>query len=743
MDESLNSLKIKALGAGQEVGRSCVLIQFRGRSILFDCGIHPGKNGRDSLPLLDDIRDVKLDCVLITHFHSDHCAALPYLITRTTLGRSQPKIFMTQPTRTLYEYVTKDFIRKAMRGNFGAAAAARSGIDLSSTEAFGNESGSIGSQLYEEADIDRTNALIEVIGFDETKEYRGIRITCLNAGHVLGACMFLVEIDEKRVLYTGDFSCQEDHHLMGAKVPAVPSVDVLIVESTYGINNHDPREKREKDFLTAVRSCIDRGGKCLIPMFALGRAQELMLILEEHWAQHPELADVPLWFCSSMAGKYLDVYQRSIGFMNDRVKGATANPFEFPHFSKRIFDLAATTKPCVVIAGPGMLQNGMSRRIFEHWCEDERNTVLIAGYCIEGTLGSDIQKNPREVTAMDKRKLKLKASVVTISFSAHTDFNQTNGFIQRVSPNHIYLVHGERTNVKKLHDELRKLYANLTVYYLVNGRDFSNRLSSTREVSIVGSLALPPQPQSLQPSTSSASASATTTVTTPTTTTTVTIPGKRLLSGIFIENGGIKFISPADISAYTPAKVARVHQRQSLSFHASLGALRSVAAPLCDDTVLAEDGSSLVLDAGRVTIRRSSPSSISLEWNSSAVTDMLVDSILALAFRLDSNPLLAAKVEDANAAAADAATSGTSGAAEQSQFQDSLLKTLMKAKFILKKHFGNATVVDGSKVRIDFDYPAEYALVSVPSFVNKQANCVHRKNIILLVFYFFLLYLGS
>ena len=107
--------------------------------------------------------------------------------------------------------------------------------------------------------------------------------------------------------------------------------------------------------------------------------------------------------------------------------------------------------------------------------------------------------------------------------------------------------------------------------------------------------------------------------------TTATAPGKRLLSGIFIENGGIKFISPEDISAYTPAKVARVHQRQSLSFHASLSALRSVTAPLCDDTTLAEDGSSLILDAGRVTIKRSSPSSISLEWNSSAVTDMLAD----------------------------------------------------------------------------------------------------------------------
>ena len=121
----------------------------------------------------------------------------------------------------------------------------------------------IRSQLYEEVDIDRTNALIEVIGFDETKEYRGIRITCLSAGHVLGACSGRGRREAHTV--HRDFSCHEGHHLMGAKVPAVPNVDVLIVESTYGINNHDPREKREKDFLTAVRSCIDRGGKCLIP----------------------------------------------------------------------------------------------------------------------------------------------------------------------------------------------------------------------------------------------------------------------------------------------------------------------------------------------------------------------------------------------------------------------------------------------------------------------------------------------
>ena len=169
---------------------------------------------------------------------------------------------------------------------------------------------------------------------------------------------------------------------------------------------------------------------------------------------------------------------------------------------------------------------------------------------------------------------------------------------------------------------------------------------------------------------------------------------------------GIIFISPADIAAYTPAKVAKVHQRQSLPFHATLRALRAAIAPLCDDVAFAEDGKALVLDGGRVTITRSGTDArgaVTLEWNSSAVTDMLVDSIIAIALRLDSNPLVAVKAEERETA--------------ESTMQDSRMKMLIKSKFILKKHFGNATVVDGSKIRIDFDSPSEYALVSVPSFV--------------------------
>ena len=190
-----------------------------------------------------------------------------------------------------------------------------------------------------------------------------------------------------------------------------------------------------------------------------------------------------------MADKYLDVYQRSIEYMNDRVKGATANPFEFPHFSKKPFDINTAT-PCVVIAGPGMLQNGMSRKIFDKWCEDERNTILIAGYCIEGTLGSDIQKNSKDVIAMDNHQLKLRATVVTISFSAHTRTSpQTKGFIESVNPlRHIYLVHGERekTNVTKLHKKTSPST------FLVNSRTYTNS-----DVKLVGSRR--PRPRSHSP----------------------------------------------------------------------------------------------------------------------------------------------------------------------------------------------------------------------------------------------------
>lgn len=130
---------------------------------------------------------------------------------------------------------------------------------------------------------------VEVVDFHQTIEHNGIKFTATAAGHVLGAAMFMIEIDGIRVLYTGDYSLENDRHLVHAEVPEGGPPDVLIVESTFGTDNIPPREKRERDFTRTVESIVRRGGSCLIPVFALGRAQELLLILDEYWQQHPDL----------------------------------------------------------------------------------------------------------------------------------------------------------------------------------------------------------------------------------------------------------------------------------------------------------------------------------------------------------------------------------------------------------------------------------------------------------------------
>ena len=147
---------------------------------------------------------------------------------------------------------------------------------------------------------------------------------------------------------------------------------------------HEPREEREKRFTDTVRNIVTRGGKCLIPVFALGRAQELLLILDEFWSIHPELHDIPIYYASSLAKKCMAVYQTYINAMNEKIRKQIGinNPFVFKHISNlKNMDEFDEIGPCVVMASPGMMQSGLSRELFESWCIDKKSGVIIAGYC--------------------------------------------------------------------------------------------------------------------------------------------------------------------------------------------------------------------------------------------------------------------------------------------------------------------------------------------------------------------------
>jgi cleavage and polyadenylation specificity factor subunit 3 len=402
---------------------------------MLDCGIHPGHQGLASLPFLDEVDLSTVDAALITHFHLDHCAAVPYLVGRTPFGG---RLLMTHPTKAIFYTLLKDYVR---------VSAGSSGDE----------------QLYSEADLERAMAQAEVIDFDQTVDLGGgLRVTAHRAGHVLGAAMFSVEIGGARVLYTGDYSRAADRHLGAADLPP-PSLrpDAVIVESTYGVSRHLPREVRERRLLDRVAATVLSGGRVLLPIVALGRAQELLLLLEEHWRRTPELQSVPIYQASGLARKALSVYQTYIEAMNDDVRAAFSrqkNPFHLRHV--RFLRGAAEfddSGPCVMMATPSMLQSGLSRDLFEAWCEDPRNAVVIADFAVQGTLAREILSNPSHVTTKSGTRVPLRCAVEAISFSAHADFEQTSGFLEELRPPHVVLVHGEAGEMLRLRGALERL----------------------------------------------------------------------------------------------------------------------------------------------------------------------------------------------------------------------------------------------------------------------------------------------
>ncbi|XP_048535364.1 cleavage and polyadenylation specificity factor subunit 3-I-like [Triticum urartu] len=238
-------------------------MSFKGRTVLFDCGIHPAYSGMAVLPYFDEIDPSAIDVLLVTHFHLDHAASLPYFLEKTTF---KGRVFMTHATKAIYRLLLSDYVKVSKV--------------------------SVEDMLFDEQDIIRSMDKIEVIDFHQTLEVNGIRFWCYTTGHVLGAAMFMVDIAGVRILYTGDYSREEDRHLKAAEVPQF-SPDICIIESTYGVQQHQPRHVREKRFTDAIHNTVSQGGRVLIPAYALGRAQELLLILDEYWSNHPELHKIP------------------------------------------------------------------------------------------------------------------------------------------------------------------------------------------------------------------------------------------------------------------------------------------------------------------------------------------------------------------------------------------------------------------------------------------------------------------
>ena len=438
-------LEILPIGAGCEVGRSCIIIKFQNKKIMLDCGVHPAFNGTCSLPFFDLIDTSDIDILLVTHFHLDHCGALPYFLEKTNY---KGECYMTYPTRDIYKIILSDYVKVAH----------------SKSE----------ESLYNEKDLKNSLEKIKAINYHQEIEIRGIKFSAFQAGHVLGAAMFLIEISGVKILYTGDYSRELDRHLQPAEVPnkEIHKIDILIVESTYGIHQHEDRDVREKNFIQYVDEVVSRGGKCLLPVFATGRAQELLLILNEYWeANYSRLKDVKIYYASSLANDSIEIFKTYINMAGNFVKKKFSeerkNPFDFKYIirvkTEQDISDVYNNKPCVVFASPGMLQSGLSRNLFEKWCSDQKNGIVITGYCVDKTMAREVLGQPKTVDfgkekGKEKDKIKeLLMSVKNVTFSAHCDFTHTNEFIQELEPKNIVLVHSEAKEMERLRFQLERL----------------------------------------------------------------------------------------------------------------------------------------------------------------------------------------------------------------------------------------------------------------------------------------------
>ncbi|KAF2997861.1 endoribonuclease ysh1 [Curvularia kusanoi] len=663
-----DELMFLCLGGGNEVGRSCHILQYKGKTVMLDAGMHPAYEGLSAMPFYDDFDLSTVDVLLISHFHVDHAASLPYVLAKTNF---KGRVYMTHPTKAIYKWLIQDSVRV---GNMSSSSETK-------------------IQMYTEQDHLETFPKIESIDFYTTHTVSGIRITPYPAGHVLGAAMFLIEIAGLKILFTGDYSREDDRHLVSASVPKEVKIDVLITESTFGISTHTPRVERETQLMKAITDILNRGGRALLPVFALGRAQELLLILDEYWGKHPQYQKVPIYYNSSLARRCMQVYQTYVGAMNDNIKRLTKQRFaeaeaEGDVGRRGAWDLRFVRSlknlerfddlsPSVMLASPGMMQSGTSRELLERWAPDPRNGVIITGYSVEGTMAKQIVHEPEQIPAIMTRAannnrrvgqkeneqimIPRRCTVQEYSFAAHVDGKENMEFVQEVAAPVVILVHGEKGNMTRLKSKLLGFNAHKAVptkiYSPANCEELRIPFKTDKIAKVVGSLASiqPPLPRSLKaPGEDGEPEQADEEAKEP-----------AFISGVLIQNDfKISLMAPEDLKEYAGLTTTTIMCRQHLTLSAAgtelirwalegtFGAIKETE--ITDEAVDGKEvnGNGIKEDADEEVGRTSAQFTVmdcvnvlvkpgghvEVSWEGNVINDGIADAVLAVLFTVESSP---------------------------------------------------------------------------------------------------------
>jgi len=430
----VGDLRITALGGVQQVGRSAFLVQTRESNVLLDCGINPGSSKPFELfPRFDapTFEIDSLDAVVISHAHLDHCGLVPFLYK---YGYDGP-VYCSAPTSNLMTLLQLDYLD----------VAGKQGI----------------TSHYDQKDV--RECVLHTIPLRHgvvTDIAPDVRLTLHNAGHILGSSVTHLHVGEglHNIVYTGDYKYARTM-LLEAATTEFPRVETLITESTYGSPNDfmPSRVEAEERLTSIINETLERKGKVIIPVPAVGRAQEIMLVIDGYM-RRGLMKEAPV-FIEGMISEATAIHTAYPEYLGREVRRSILydgiNPFksdyftivEHPSVRQEIID----GEPCIIMATSGMLEGGPVIEYFKSLAEDDKNSIIFVSYQIEGTQGRRVQKGLPEVTTIDSDGkmgvVKVRLQVESIEgFSGHSDRREIINYITHLKPKpeRVVVCHGER-----------------------------------------------------------------------------------------------------------------------------------------------------------------------------------------------------------------------------------------------------------------------------------------------------------
>src|SRR5215470_6455277 len=444
-------MQIKFLGAAQTVTGSMHLLNTAGGRVLVDCGMVQGRREESRAKNANLPPEVaSADTLILTHAHIDHSGSIPTLVKNGYRG----SIYTTPATRDLCAYMLRDSARiqeadaEYLNRKFGDEPDWKTIVPL----------------YTEEDAIEALKLFVAVPYARPFTPVPGVTARLIDAGHILGSAEVLVEAEGRRIVFSGDLGRNCMPITRDPEIPPAP-VDYLLMESTYGNRVHADIRSMNDDLERVVKATLARGGKLIVPSFAVGRTQELLYALS-FLSKAGRLPDVPIFIDSPLSVNITEVFKlhpevfdaETRQFIED---GGDLFGFRGLHYISKVEDsmkLNTMREPAIIIASSGMCEAGRILHHLRNNCEDPKNTILIVGFQAQHTLGRRIvERRPRIRVLGVERDLRAQVEVMN-AFSAHADKNDLLAYARASATGGkcVYLVHGEDDQQEPLAAEVRK-----------------------------------------------------------------------------------------------------------------------------------------------------------------------------------------------------------------------------------------------------------------------------------------------